>query len=120
MTKTTDVIAEVLPQTDVPPTGALAAKSVHDRFAGGADPDPQPRKSTRTAEATAATSAPQVPPAVLSSTTYTRRARRIQQGAQGFGKPFSSESGEQVQVDDPGPHLPREVDAAANGVGSGG
>jgi hypothetical protein len=55
---TTDVIAEVLPQTDAPPTGALAAKSVHDRFAGGADPDPQPRKSTRTAEATAATAAP--------------------------------------------------------------
>ena len=55
---TTDVIAEVLPQTDAPPTGALAAKSVHDRFAGGADPDQQPRKSTRTAEATAATAAP--------------------------------------------------------------
>jgi len=55
---TTDVIAEVLPQADAPPTGALAAKSVHDRFAGGADPDPQPRKSTRTAEATAATAAP--------------------------------------------------------------
>jgi hypothetical protein len=55
---TTDVIAEVLPQTDAPPTGALAAKAVHDRFAGGADPDPQPRKSTRTAEATAATAAP--------------------------------------------------------------
>jgi len=55
---TTDVIAEVLPQTDAPPTGAIAAKAIHDRFAGGADPDPQPRKSTKTAEATAATAAP--------------------------------------------------------------
>ncbi|MBV8922829.1 hypothetical protein [Bradyrhizobium sp.] len=55
---TTDVIADVLPQTDAPPTGAIAAKSVRDRFAGGADADPQPRKSTKTAEATAATAAP--------------------------------------------------------------
>jgi hypothetical protein len=54
---TTDVMAEVLPQTDTAPTGALAAKSVHDRFAGGADPDPQPRKSTKTAEAAVPTSA---------------------------------------------------------------
>jgi hypothetical protein len=55
---TTDVIAEVLPQTDAPPTGAIAAKAIHDRFAGGTDSDPQPRRSTRTAEATAATAAP--------------------------------------------------------------
>jgi hypothetical protein len=55
---TTDVIAEVLPQTDAPPAGALAAKAVRDRFAGGTDSDPQPRRSTRTAEATAASAAP--------------------------------------------------------------
>jgi hypothetical protein len=56
---TTDVIADVLPQADVAPTGALAAKPVRDRFAGGADADPQPRKSTKTAEATSAAAAPQ-------------------------------------------------------------
>src|SRR5580704_9886644 len=55
---TTDVIADVLPQADVAPTGALAAKPVRDRFAGGADADPQPRKSTKTAEATSAAAAP--------------------------------------------------------------
>ena len=56
---TTDVIADVLPQADVAPTGALAAKPVRDRFAGGADADPQPRKSTKTAEATSAAAVPQ-------------------------------------------------------------
>jgi hypothetical protein len=53
---TTEVIADVLPQTEAPPAGALTAKPVRDRFAGGTDNDP-PRKSTRTAEATVPTGA---------------------------------------------------------------
>jgi hypothetical protein len=58
---TTDMIVDVLPQTDVPPAGALAAKVVRERFAGGTDSDPQPRKSTKTAEATVPTGAATAP-----------------------------------------------------------
>jgi hypothetical protein len=53
---TTDAIAEVLPQAEVAatPVAALTAKPVQDRFANtavGAQPAPQPVKSTKTAEA---------------------------------------------------------------------
>jgi hypothetical protein len=52
---TTDAIAEVLPQMDgtVVPVAGLAAKPVQDRFVssvGQADTNPQPGKSTKTAE----------------------------------------------------------------------
>jgi hypothetical protein len=53
---TTNAVAEVLPKVDVAnaPVAELSPKPVQDRFAGNAgDPetDPQPAKSTRTAEA---------------------------------------------------------------------
>jgi hypothetical protein len=52
---TTDVLAEVLPQADIPvaPGTELAAKPVQDRFVGAADGEtnPQAAKSTKTAEA---------------------------------------------------------------------
>jgi len=53
---TTDAVAEVLPKLDaaIAPVAELAPKPVQDRFAGSAaDPatDPQPVKSTKTAEA---------------------------------------------------------------------
>jgi len=52
---TTEAVAEVLPQADVTavPVAALTAKPVQDRFAGGAEAEsnPQPAKSTKTAEA---------------------------------------------------------------------
>jgi len=59
---TTDAVAEVLPQTRQPqpnvPVAELAAKPTQDRFVSGvaqADPNPQPAKSTKTAEATVPT-----------------------------------------------------------------
>ena len=52
---TTEAVAEVLPQADITavPVAALTAKPVQDRFAGGAEVEsnPQPAKSTKTAEA---------------------------------------------------------------------
>jgi hypothetical protein len=58
---TTELIADVLPQTDIPSSaaGMVAAKAVRDRFVS-ADVEAQARKSTKTAEAipTAASTAP--------------------------------------------------------------
>jgi hypothetical protein len=63
---TTDAVAEVLPRTDNPglPVAQNAAKSA-DRFASQAvqaDPEPQPAKSTKTAEAIAPTGGSVAPP----------------------------------------------------------
>jgi hypothetical protein len=61
---TTELVADVLPQTGISvPMAELAPKTVQDRFVSKADDEatPQPAKSTRTAEAlvpTAATAAP--------------------------------------------------------------
>ncbi|HEY5131828.1 MAG TPA: hypothetical protein VIJ35_31795, partial [Bradyrhizobium sp.] len=56
---TTDAVAEVLPQTDLPAAPvATLAKPTHDRFvssAVAAETNPQPAKSTKTAEATVPT-----------------------------------------------------------------
>jgi hypothetical protein len=55
---TTEAVAEVLPLASIPaPVAELAAKTVQDRFVGGAadaDANQQSRKSTKTAEALAA------------------------------------------------------------------
>jgi hypothetical protein len=57
---TTDALADVLPQMGVSavPMAALPAKPVQDRFAGNAadsETNPQPAKSTKTAEASVPT-----------------------------------------------------------------
>jgi hypothetical protein len=57
---TTDAVAEVLPRTGSPavPMAELKTKAVQDRFVGsavGSETNPQPVKSTKTAEATAPT-----------------------------------------------------------------
>ncbi len=66
---TTDAVAEVLPQTEISavPVAALTAKPVQDRFVGSAvveaETNPQPAKSTKTAEAMVPNGAAAVMPA---------------------------------------------------------
>jgi hypothetical protein len=65
---TTDAVAEVLPQIEISavPAAALVAKPVPDRHAGGAvetETNPQPAKSTKTAEAVGPTGGAATAPA---------------------------------------------------------
>jgi hypothetical protein len=59
----TEAVADVLPQADSPAgaAGLVAAKPVRDRYAGAPESDPQPRRSTKTAEAAVPTGAAAAP-----------------------------------------------------------